>query len=144
MARIERFEQIEAWQEARKLTRETYEVTKTRAFHQDIDLRGQLRRAVVSAMANIAEGFDGGSTAEFQKFLLYAMRSASEVQSHLYVALDQGFLDDKSFTLLYDRCVAVKRLIGGFRRYLRSVPSRTAGCRTRNGSLEPRTGNRQP
>jgi four helix bundle protein len=73
-------------------------------------------------MANIAEGFDAGSNQEFQRFLLYSLRSSSEVQSHLYVALDQGYLDDKGFALLYGRSRSVKNLIGGFRRYLRSAP----------------------
>lgn len=70
-------------------------------------------------MANIAEGFDGGSTREFLKFLAYAFRSATEVQSHLYVALDQGYLDQQAFKLLYDHGVKVKSIIRGFIRYLR-------------------------
>ena len=122
MAKIERFEDIEAWREARQLAREVYQVTGGSQFRQDRDLRDQLRRAAVSVMANIAEGFDAGSNQEFQRFLLYSLRSSSEVQSHLYVALDQGYLDDKGFALLYGRSRSVKNLIGGFRRYLRSAP----------------------
>ena len=71
-------------------------------------------------MANIAEGFDGGSNREFTRFLRYALRSTTEVQSHLYVALDQGYLDGSVFAALYDRTVKVKNLTGGFIRYLRS------------------------
>jgi four helix bundle protein len=146
MAKIERFEDIEAWKEARKLAREIYEVTRRGGFRQDRDLRDQLRRAAVSVMANIAEGFDAGSTPEFQRFLLYALRSSSEVQSHLYVALDQGYLDDKWFALLYDRSRSVKNLIGGFRRYLRSATLSRSGSRASTSTTkpEPRTGNRQP
>ncbi len=120
MAIIERFEEIEGWKEARKLAEEVYRVTKKGGFIQDPGLRDQLRRASVSAMANIAEGFDGGSSREFQRFLLYALRSASEVQSHLYVALDQGYLSDDAFKVLYGQAFHVKSLIGGFLRYLRA------------------------
>jgi four helix bundle protein len=121
MATIERFEEIEAWKEARKLTEEIYRISKKGGFNRDPGLRDQLRRASVSGMANIAEGFDGGSPREFQRFLLYALRSVSEVQSHLYVALDQDYLGSDVFKLLYDRTLAVKSLIGGFLRYLRSA-----------------------
>lgn len=116
MAGIERFEDIEA----RKLTEEIYRVTKAKAFARDIGLREQLRRASVSVMANIAEGFDCGSDREFVKFLGYSMRSTSELQSHLYVALDQEYLSREEFSRLYMRSTKVKSLIGGFIRYLRS------------------------
>jgi len=132
MASIERFEEIEAWKEARRLAVQVYETTRRGSFRQDRELRDQLRRASVSAMANIAEGFDGGSTSEFQRFLLYALRSATEVQSHLYVALDQKYLDDSGFALLYDQAQSVKKLIGGFRRYLRSVARTRPASRTKN------------
>ena len=121
MATIERFEEIEAWKEARKLTEEIYRISKKGGFNRDLGLRDQLRRASVSGMANIAEGFDGGSSREFQRFLLYALRSVSEVQSHLYVALDQDYLGNDAFKMLYDRTLGVKSLIGGFLRYLRSA-----------------------
>jgi four helix bundle protein len=71
-------------------------------------------------MSNIAEGFDSGSNREFLKFLAYALRSASELQSHLYVALDQGYVSGEVFDKLYGQARTVKNLIGGFRRYLRS------------------------
>lgn len=120
MAGIEKFEDIEAWKEARRLTQEIYRVTKAKAFARDIGLREQLQRASVSVMANIAEGFDCGSGREFVKFLGYSMRSTSELQSHLYVALDQEYLSRESFSRLYMRSIKVKNLIGGFIRYLRS------------------------
>ncbi|MGD0264935.1 MAG: four helix bundle protein [Candidatus Methylomirabilota bacterium] len=120
MAGIEKFEDIEAWKEARELTGEVYRATKAKAFDRDIGLREQLRRASVSVMANIAEGFDCRSDREFVKFLGYSMRSASELQSHLYVALDQEYLSRESFSRLYKRSTKVKNLIGGFIRYLRS------------------------
>jgi four helix bundle protein len=120
MARIERFEDIEAWKEARGLSREIYRVTGQGTFTKDFGLRDQLQRASVSIMANIAEGFDGGSNREFVKFLGYALRSTTEVQSHLYVASDQGYIDQREFKSLYELSVKVKNLISGFLRYLRS------------------------
>lgn len=125
MGSIERFEEIEAWKEARNLVREVYQLTNQGAFAKDLGLRDQLQRASVSIMANIAEGFDGGSNREFVKFLSYALRSTTEVQSHLYVAIDQGYIDQQKFESLYEHSVKVKSLISGFLRYLR-FPSRTS------------------
>jgi four helix bundle protein len=120
MASIERFEDIDAWKAARQLSADTYTVTRARGFRSDISLQDQLRRASVSIMANIAEGFDAGSNREFLKFLSYALRSGSELQSHLYVALDQGYISPDTFQRLHDEARSVKSLIGGFRRYLRT------------------------
>ncbi len=120
MAGIERFEDIEAWKEARKLTKLTYALTREEPFSKDHRLCHQIQSAATSVMANIAEGFDGGSNREFVKFLGYALRSASEVQSHLYVALDNRYIGQDDFDSLYDLAVKVKNLIKGFIRYLRS------------------------
>jgi len=120
MAGIERFEDIEAWREARKLTNEIYRSTEQPSFGKDKGLREQVQRASVSVMANIAEGFDGGSNQDFLRFLGYAFRSGSELQSHLYVALDQRYLTEESFSVAYEQIDKVKGLIGGFVRYLRS------------------------
>lgn len=125
MGRIGRFEEIEAWKEARNLVREIYRLTGQGTFAKDFGLRDQLQRASVSIMANIAEGFDGGSNREFVKFLGYALRSTTEVQSHLYVAIDQGYIDQRAFESLYGHSVTVKSLISGFLRYLR-LPPRTS------------------
>lgn len=120
MAGIERFEEIEAWQAARELTQRIYAITKEGPFGKDYGLRDQIQRAATSVMANIAEGFDGGSNREFVKFLAYALRSATEVQSHLYVALDQGYINQQNFNSLYELSVKVKNLTSGFIRYLRA------------------------
>jgi four helix bundle protein len=117
---ISRFEEIEAWQSARKLTRMVYEATSVRAFDSDHDLRRQMRRAAVSSMGNIAEGFDAGSDNEFQRFLRMAQRSATEVQSHLYVAADQGYLRPAVFDDIYGQAQETRRLIGGFIKYLQA------------------------
>ena len=117
--RIERFEDIEGWQEARVLARMIYEVSSKGQFARDFRLRGQIEDAATSVMANIAEGFDAGSDAEFIRFLGYARRSASEVQSHLYIALDRGYVTEEEFEAIYQKAVQVKKLINGFIRYLR-------------------------
>ena len=95
-----------------------YEVSNQGAFARDFWLRNQIRDAAGSVMANVAEGFDAGSDAEFIRFLRYARRSASEVQSHLYIALDQGYITQAQFDEIYETAAEAKRLIGGFIRYL--------------------------
>ncbi len=92
-----RFEDISAWQAARRLVAAVYDVSRTGAFGQDFGLRDQIRRAAVSVMANISEGFCHRSDKEFARFLLTAKASALEVQSHLYVALDQKYLPEDQF-----------------------------------------------
>ncbi len=116
--KITRFEDVESWKAARKLVKEVYKATAT-TYSLDRSLAQQMRRAAISAPANIAEGFDAGSDAEFRRFLRMAKRSLTELQSHLYVALDLEYLGEKAFRPLYDHSAEVKRLIGGFLRYLR-------------------------
>ena len=101
-----------------------YEATKEGFFSKDYGLKDQIQRASNSVMANIAEGFDSGSDSEFAKFLGYAFRSATEVQSHLYVAMDQGYITQEQFDEIYGQTVLVKNLIRGFMRYLRSSVNR--------------------
>jgi four helix bundle protein len=119
---ITRFEDIDAWKAARELTSQIYAVTWEEPFAKDYGLKDQIQRAANSIMANVAEGFDGGSDREFIRFLGYARRSATEVQSHLYVALDQHYIDEREFLALYEKTGAVKSLISGFIRYLRTQP----------------------
>jgi four helix bundle protein len=121
--KITRFEDIEAWKKARNLMNRVYEAARSPAFSADRDLQRQMRRASSSVMSNTAEGFDGGSDAEFRRFLRMAKRSATELQSHFYIALDQKYLAQKDFRELYDLAAEVQRVIGGFIRYLRG-PSR--------------------
>src|SRR5574341_1311003 len=116
--KITRFEDIDAWKAARKLMNSVYDATKSREFGPDFSLIRQIRRAAVSAMANVAEGFDAASDPEFRRVLRIGRRSVTEVQSHLYVALDQGYLEEKRFQRLYEESMETKRLMGGFLRYL--------------------------
>ena len=118
MAMIQRFEDIPAWQEARKLVKMIYSITNRELFSRDFGMRDQIRRAAVSVLANIAEGFDCESKAEFARFLGIARRSAVEVQSLLYAALDIEYIDQKEFDLHYEQARKAKALIGGFKRSL--------------------------
>ena len=118
--RIERFEDIKAWQEARALTSEVHGLTASPRFKTSQVLKRQLEGSTISIMANIAEGFDCQNDREFIRFLFYALRSTSEVQSHLYVTLDRNLIDKTQFEGVYDQCNSVKNLILGFIRYLKA------------------------
>ena len=96
-----RFEDMLAWQTARRLAAAVYKVSQNDKFRRDFGLRDQIRRAAVSVMANIAEGLSHKSDREFAGFLVMAKSSLNEVQSHLYVALDQSYLDEQDFGDLY-------------------------------------------
>jgi four helix bundle protein len=116
--KIERFEDIEAWQLSRELTRKVYALTKKDAFVRDFGLKGQIQDATGSSMHNIAEGFDAETNAEFVRFLRYAKRSCTEVQSQLYVALDQQYITISEFQEVYDHAARTRAAIRGFIKYL--------------------------
>jgi four helix bundle protein len=118
MAMIQRFEDIQAWQEARILVKMIYQLTNKENFSKDYGMRDQIRRASVSVMNNIAEGFDCESKIEFARFLGIARRSAVEVQSILYAALDVDYINQTEFDLYYEQARKAKSLIGGFKRSL--------------------------
>ena len=115
--KIARFEDIEAWQEARILTKEIYRLTGLSEFKKDRGLSQQIQRASVSIMNNIGEGFDSGSRAEFAKFLGYARRSASEVQCDLYVGLDCSYITKDAFDNGYRQVEKARRMITSFMKY---------------------------
>jgi four helix bundle protein len=119
MALIKRFEDILAWQAARKLVQEIYAITREGAFGKDFGLRDQIQRASISVMANIAEGFDCESHIEFARFLGFARRSAVEVQSLLYVAQDIGYIQEDVFRTEYSQAEKAKALIGGLKKSLK-------------------------
>lgn len=120
MPLIKRFEDIIAWQEARKLVATMYQLTSSGALAKDYGLRDQLQRAAVSAMTNIAEGFDCESKIEFARFLSIARRSAVEVQSLLYAAFDIGYINEQTFKTEYQQAEKTKALIGGLKKSLKS------------------------
>jgi len=113
--KIERFEDIEAWKEARKLATEVYNVFAT---SKDYGFKDQIQRAALSVMSNIAEGFDRASNKEFVQFLVMARGSASEARSLLYAAKDIGYIDGSAFNTLTQQCITISGLLTGFIRYL--------------------------
>ena len=115
MAKVERFEDLIAWQKARELTRAIYEAIRQGAFAKDFGLSGQILRAAVSITSNIAEGFERGGRGEFHQFLSTAKASCAEVRSQLYVALDVGYLDQAAFDRLMEQAEEVARILGGLR-----------------------------
>jgi four helix bundle protein len=113
---VERFEDLIAWQAARVLVRDVYSTTRNVPFANDRSLCNQIQRAGVSAMANIAEGFERGTLAEFRQFLSIAKGSTAEVRAFLYVALDVRYLDSDAFAQLMNQANETGRLIGGLRK----------------------------
>lgn len=113
--KVERFEDLIAWQKARQLTAEIYRITALGEFAGDFGLRDQIRRAAVSVMSNIAEGFDRASRSEFHQFLVIAKASCAEVRSQLYVALDAGYMNQETFDNLNGSTSELSRIIGGLR-----------------------------
>ncbi len=120
--RITCFEDIEAWQEARKLVKMVYDVVKKSPpkFRKDFRLVNQVQDAAVSAMSNIAEGFARRSNKEFIQFLFISKSSAAEVQSQLYVALDQEYINQDDFERIYNQAEIVSKMDSGFIKYLSS------------------------
>ena len=119
MARIRKFEDIESWKRARKLANEIYSVTTVGKFTRDFGLRDQIRRASVSILSNIAEGFERGGDKEFLQFLSVAKGSCGETRAQLYVALDQAYISTAEFETLFQSATEVSQLISGLMRYLR-------------------------
>ena len=116
--KIERFEDVEAWQLARELTHKVYELTKKAKFAHDFGLKRQIQDAAGSSMHNIAEGFDSETNPEFVRFLRYAKRSCTEIQSELSVALDQQYITNTEFQDVYDHAGRTRAAIRGFIKYL--------------------------
>jgi four helix bundle protein len=117
---VDKFEDLKCWQEARELTKIIYALTKSGGLTRDFGLRDQMRRASVSIMANIAEGFQRRADREFVQFLYIAMASASEIKSHLYVALDQGYIAQEQFNNVFQCSVSAGKMISALIKYLRS------------------------
>lgn len=113
---VQRFEDIRAWQEARELVREVYALTDGQEFSRDFGLKDQVRRASGSVMANIAEGFERRTRRDFRHLLGIALGSSAEVRSHLYIALDRGYVTQAQFDSAYSRALHASRLIYRFMR----------------------------
>jgi four helix bundle protein len=122
---IRRFEEIEAWQTARQLTKRVYDLSSGGALARDFGLRDQMRRASVSIMSNIAEGFESRTRNLFMEFLGRAKGSAGELRAQFYVASDAGYLSEDQLSSLQQLCERCSGQISGFTSYLRSLPKGT-------------------
>jgi four helix bundle protein len=120
MSTVKNFEEMQAWQKARVLAGYVYELTRKEKFSRDWALCNQIRDAAGSVMHNIAESFESGYDPEFARFLKLARRSAGEVQSELYLALDADYVTSEEMKRAYDLAVEVKKLINGMLKYLRN------------------------
>ena len=125
MGKIEKFEDIRAWQSAREVVNRIYEISQGERFKKDFSLCDQIKRASISIMSNVAEGFSRQSRKEFIQFLFIAKGSAAEVQSQLYIALDQGYISEKEFKEIYDKAEETAKLLSKFITYLKSLNKRT-------------------
>ncbi len=119
MGRTKKFEDIESWKRARSLTKNIYQVTATGKFAHDFGLKDQMRRATVSILSNIAEGFERGGDKEFLQFLALAKGSCGEARAQLYAVLDQEYISVVQFETLIRPVTEVSQLISGLMKYLR-------------------------
>jgi len=118
VAKIERFEDIQAWQKARILVREVYGITDRPGFKRDFALREQIRRSAISVSSNIAEGFARRTNKEFTQFLYVAHGSVAEVEAQLYAAQDLGYIGEPEFDKLYALCYDISKMTMGLIKYL--------------------------
>jgi four helix bundle protein len=116
--KIKKFEDLESWKKARKLTNRVYEATAAGSFTRDFGLKDQIRRASISILSNIAEGFERGGDKEFLQFLAIAKGSCGEVRAQLYIAVDQEYLSQELFERLLNNADEIGRMISGLMKYL--------------------------
>ena len=115
-----KFEELPCWKKTRELCQAVSRLINKAKLKNDPNLKEQIWKAAGSAMDNIAEGFDDGSSREFIRFLGYSQRSCGEVQSQLYRALDCGYISNSEFKVVYDLASECRKQIKGFRKYLRN------------------------
>ena len=116
--KVKRFEDLDCWKKSRKLNSTVYEVTGAGKFARDFALKDQIRRASISMLSNIAEGFERGGDKEFLHFLAMAKGSCGEVRVQLYVAPDQEYLPQQAFDFLLESVEETGRMISGLMKYL--------------------------
>ncbi len=121
MAKIERFEEIIAWQKARELCKIIKPLTKKNEFLKDFKLSGQILDSSGSVMDNIAEGFERGGNKEFIQHLFISKGSCGETKSQLYRALDSDYISDDEFLTCYNKSEEVAKVIEGFIKYLQTT-----------------------
>lgn len=131
--KINRFEDIQAWQQSRILTKEVYQIChKNTSAHKDIRFKSQITGSAVSIMSNIAEGFSRGSNKEFVRFLFISKASIAELQSQLYIALDQRYITQCEFDKTYSLCEKVARYISKLITYLKNSTNSKNATNTKN------------
>ena len=128
--KVTRFEDLGCWKEARVLVRKVYDATENKRFSRDMRLTGQIQSAAASSMANIAEGLIRRSDREFIQVLFIAMSSSAEVQSHLYIALDRGYINQETFDDIYKQADKTTAIISGLIKYLLNSQPKTRSKRT--------------
>ncbi len=124
MATIEKFEDLEAWKLARTASRLIYHASSNAVFCRDFALVNQIRRAAISVMSNIAEGFERNGNKEFLQFLAIAKGSCGEARAQMYIALDQRYIDQVTFDELVTVPLETSRTISGLMKYLQGSPER--------------------
>ena len=137
MATFKTFEDIEACQRSRVLAKSIYKVTSQGTFARDFGLRDQIRKASVSIMSNIAEGFERSGTKEFIQFLATAKGSAGEVRAQLYVALDQGYVEQSIFDDLSQSVIKISRMLNGLITCLSRTNFKGTKFKRANPNIEP-------
>ena len=119
MAKIERFEDLEVWQEAIKVGVKIYKISETGKLKRDFSAKDQLKRACLSISNNIAEGFEYNSNGSFQRFLTFAKGSAGEVRSELFFLKEAGIISEEDYNSLLPEILKISKSISGFKKYLR-------------------------
>ena len=117
---IKEFEELKVWQYAFSLTQKVYELTQQNGFERDYELKDQIRRASISVMNNISEGFDRSGNKEFIQFLAIAKGSAAEIRSMLYIAQSQGYITENQFLEIKNQCLDISRMLGGLIKYIKN------------------------
>ncbi|MEM9720887.1 MAG: four helix bundle protein [Bacteroidota bacterium] len=120
MAKLERFEDLEAWKIARELANDIFTLSSAGEISKDFSLKDQMRRSSGSIMDNIAEGFGRGGNKEFIRFLFISKGSISELQSQLYRALDRGYLSKEEFNSTYKKADRIAKIVHGLIKYLKN------------------------
>jgi four helix bundle protein len=123
MTSAKRFEDLEVWQKAKELTNSIYSASSSGSFSKDFGLRDQIRRAAVSIMSNIAEGFESQTQAMFIQYLARAKGSAGEVRAQLYIARDQGYITEDQFNIIFTLAEVCSKQLARFIQYLESQPN---------------------
>ena len=132
MAKVNRFEELECWQEARNFVRLIYELTKKDPFRKDFELVGQIKRSAISSMANIAEGFHRNSSKDFMRFLDYSRSSIAETLSHCYIALDQKYISQSEIEKVSQQAEIVWKKVNNFISYLRRYATKRTSTNKTN------------